>query len=102
MMKWMGFLLWLFVGAALAAFFLLMQRWTVKRIQPSQLKQSKRLVIGGAILRWGLFSLISILALQQAIASMFIVFIAFMTTRLILVFSTAQVSLAKPERHHLN
>lgn len=87
-MKWMGYLLWLIVGAALAAFFLFMQRWTVKRIQPNQLKQSKRLVIGGAILRWFLFTLISILALYHTLTSMFIVFIAFMTTRLILVFST--------------
>lgn len=101
-MRWMGYLLWLMAGAALAVFFLLMQRWTVNRIQPNQVKRSKRLVIGGAILRWFLFTLISLLALQHALSSMFIVFIAFMTTLLILVFSTTQVSLAKPGRNHLN
>ena len=97
-MNWMFLLLWGFGGCALSVLFLGMQHWTVRRIKPQQVKKSKRLVIGGAVIRWILFSLMIILALQDSLAAMFVVFITFMVARLLLVFTISQKSLSLPEK----
>ena len=65
-MTWVSFLAWGCAGAALAIFFLISQRWTVNRITPRQVKQAKWIVIGGAFIRWLIFALLIILALQHA------------------------------------
>lgn len=85
-MNWFEFLLWALAGSALALLFLIMQRWTVKKVHPDKVKGSKRLVIGGAVLRWILFSLLAMLALVYSYAATFIVFFAFMGTRMFLLF----------------
>jgi hypothetical protein len=92
-MKWLIYLLWASAGSALALLFLCMQRWTVARVHPDRAKHSKQLVIGGAILRWFLFSLLIFLALQHSFTAMFFGFAAFITTRTILLFGISRVSL---------
>ena len=101
-MNWIALLLWGLGGCALSAIFLLMQHWSVWRISPEDVKRSKRLVIGGAILRWFLFSLLIIFALKHSFAAMFVVFITFMAARVIFLFSFSQGVLAKPEKSHLS
>ena len=90
-MKWIQLMIWGFAGSGLAALSLAMQQWTVIKIQPDRVKSSKRLVIGGAILRWILFSLFIFLALRYSLAAMFLLFVTFMTTRMILLFSISPV-----------
>ncbi len=101
-MNCMRLLVWALAGSSLAILFLLIQHWTVKLIQPQQLKRSKSLVIGGAILRWLLFSLLIILALQHTFVAMFVTFITFMITRTFLLFSISHFSLAWPGQSHSN
>ena len=90
-MKWIQLMIWAFAGSGLAAFSLAMQQWTVNKIHPDHVKTSKRLVIGGAILRWLLFSFLIFLAFQNSLAAMLSFSITFITTRMILLFSLSPV-----------
>jgi hypothetical protein len=83
-MNWIVLIFWAAAGFLLALVFLLMQLWSVNKINPDRKKQSKRLVIGGAILRWIAFSVLIIFALQQSFSTTLVAFIAFMITRTLL------------------
>jgi phosphatidylserine synthase len=76
--------LWLPVGALLALGFLFFQRWSVHKIDPSRRKFSKWLIIGGAIVRWVLIFLFFLIALSHSLFSLLIVFLSFLTSRLII------------------
>ncbi len=100
-MKWMVLLFWALAGLFLAVVFLLMQRWTVNTIQPDRRKGSKRLVIGGAFLRWCLFSTMMIFALQNGLAAGLSAFFSFMTTRLILLYLVSRLPLPQSKETRL-
>ena len=101
-MNWIQLLIWTLAGSGLAALFLAMQLWTIRHLNPDRRKSSKRLVIGGTILRWLLFSILIFLALLQSFLIALVAFLAFMITRLFLVFSISQTSISWPENNRLD
>jgi hypothetical protein len=80
------FLLWLPLGALTAYGFLLMQRWSVNRLSPDKPKKSTWLVVGGAFLRWSLFSILMFLAVRHALADLLVLLASFMITRTLVLF----------------
>jgi hypothetical protein len=85
-MKLLLYGLWLIFGASLAFIFLKTQSWSVKVITPNQPKLSKLLIIGGAVIRWVLVFLALMFALSFSLTALFLVFIVFMVTRLLILF----------------
>jgi len=57
-MKALSSLLWITLGAGTAFIVLKSQWWSVIVIHPDKVRSSKRLVVGGAIIRWILISII--------------------------------------------
>ena len=93
-MNWLIYLLWAVLGAAFAFTYLMVQRWSVHLIHPAYPRLSKWLVIGGAVIRWIFVFIIFVLALSTSIYAMLIVFLTFMTTRLIILFKWQDLSYA--------
>ncbi len=79
-------LLWILVGALTAFAFLKTQSWSVRMITPEKPKLSAGLVIGGAIFRWILISIVLVLALHQSLFAAFALFCSFMIVRLVFLF----------------
>jgi len=75
---------WAFLGFGLAVLFIKTQVWSVAIINPQYPKFSKRIIIGGAITRWVIISLMLILALNNSILSMLILFFSFSITRILI------------------
>jgi len=80
------YFLWAILGSGLAVLFFKTQSWSVAVISPRYPKFSKRIIIGGAIFRWLIFSFFIILTLSQSMIAMLILFFTFMTTRLVILF----------------
>lgn len=78
------YLVWAGVGAGLAFLYLMVQRWSAQLIHPAYPKLSKWLVVGGAVIRWIVVFSILLIALSVSIIAMLIVFLAFMTARLLI------------------
>lgn len=95
-------LIWGVAGCLLAVLFLLIQQWTIRRIDPQQVKRSKGLVIGGTVLRWFLFSLLIFFTLRNTYTATFITFITFMITRTLLLFLVSRFPLVWQENNRLN
>ena len=85
--------LWVILGVGLALLFIRTQSWSVALINPQYPKFSKRIIIGGAIIRWLIIASVLILTLSHSIVSMLILFFAFMITRF-LVFMRSEGILA--------
>lgn len=75
--------LWVIVGVGLALLFFKFQQWSVQRIDPNKNRKSSALIIGGALVRWGLVFLAFVQALKISYISLFLVFFSFMFVRLI-------------------
>ena len=76
--------LYVLVGAGMAFLILKSQWWSVFAIHPDRPKASKRLIIGGAIIRWLFIAIILIAAGTVSSMALFTVFISFMISRLLI------------------
>jgi len=85
-MKALSSLLWISLGAGTAFVVLKSQWWSVMAIHPEKLRSSKRLVVGGAITRWILISIILIAAGFYSIAALLTVFASYMISRVLILF----------------
>lgn len=82
-MKIENSLIWFVIGIITALIYLLSLQWSVRIIQPDNEKNSMRLIIGGAILRWILIIVVLISSLSFSTLAAIIVFCTFMILRLI-------------------
>lgn len=76
--------LWTLIGVVMAFLVLKFQWWTAFAIRPDKPNKSKRLAIGGAIIRWLLIIFVFITAAKISITGLFTVFISFMVSRLVI------------------
>lgn len=83
-MNMLIYLFWAAVGAGLALMYLLVQRWSVRLINPAYPRLSKWLIVGGAVIRWVVVFIILLIALSISIFAMLIVFLSFMAARLLI------------------
>jgi len=83
-MKIFYYLFWIPAGAGLAIAIFFTQYWSVKAVHPGKERLSKRLIIGGALLRLLLIGLIFFFALSSSIFELLIVFLSFMIVRLLI------------------
>ena len=83
-MRLLTYGLWAVAGVGLALIFTKTQSWSVKLIHPERAKLSKGLIIGGAILRWMLIFLTFLFALTDSLTALLIVFIVFMSSRVLI------------------
>lgn len=81
-MKFLISVLWSSLGFITAHLFIKGMAWSVALIHPNFPKRSKRLIVGGAIIRWLLIFFLLLLVLSVSIEGMFIVFISFMIARI--------------------
>ncbi len=79
---------WALIGSVLAVLFIKSQNWSVTRIDPDKQRFSMFIVLGGAVLRWLLFSLALILSLNHSIGSAIGLFTTFIFVRLIILFKS--------------
>jgi len=86
MMKALSSLLWITLGAGTAFIVLKSQWWSVIVIHPDKVRSSKRLVVGGAIIRWFLISIIFFAAGFYSIAALLTVFASYMISRVLILF----------------
>jgi hypothetical protein len=86
MMKVLSSILWSTLGAGTAFIILKSQWWSVMIIHPDRIRSSKRLIIGGAIIRWIIIFIIFIAAGFYSIAALLIVFASYMTSRILILF----------------
>ena len=91
-------LLWAVIGAGMAYLILMSQKWSVFAIHPEKPKNSKLLIIGGAVIRWLCISIMFITASYFSLAALILVFMSFMITRL-LILTLWQKSLNKDKEH---
>lgn len=80
------YFLWAIIGFGLAILFIKTQSWSVSIINPQYPKFSKRIIIGGAIIRWLIISLFLILTVNHSIIAMLILFFTFIITRLVILY----------------
>lgn len=76
-------LLWILIGALTAIILLKSMEWSVKTIHPENPRKSMRVIIGGALIRWTLFSTVLVLGLSHSTLSGFIVLGTFLFFRLV-------------------
>lgn len=69
------------VGTAVLYFF--SQRWSVNRLDPQRPDRSVRLILGGTLLRWGLFITAMAISITHSYGALLIVFITFMLFRML-------------------
>ena len=74
-------LIWLLLGAVTAVLYLKSQQWSVNRLDPQKTGRSKRLIIGGAILRWMLIVAAMIISISHSYKALSIVILTFMVFR---------------------
>lgn len=75
-------LIWVIVGAMTSIIYFQSQRWSVHQLNLHNPHKGLRLIIGGTILRWVLFTAVITVAATSSFTAMFIVFITFMIVRL--------------------
>lgn len=80
------YLLWVILGIGLAIVFIKTQRWSVSLINPQYPKFSKRIIIGGAIIRWLIIAILLLISLNQSLISMLILFFTFMLARIAILY----------------
>ena len=78
-------LIWILIGLCVAIINFATQFWSVRMINPEKSQLSHFLIIGGAVFRWALVSLILGLALTYSFIAMLLVFFTFWISRMILV-----------------
>lgn len=83
MMIMLNPLLWVLVGVITALLFLKSLEWSVGFIHPARRRKSIRLIIGGTLIRWTLFSLVLGYSLLHSTLAGLIVFGTFLVVRLI-------------------
>ncbi len=76
-------LLWVLVGVISALLFLKSLEWSVGYIHPERRRKSIRLIIGGTLIRWALFSLVLVYSLLHSTLAGLIVFGTFLVLRFI-------------------
>ncbi len=84
-MSVISYFIWTLIGTGLAMLFLQSQYWSVKIIDPTRARQSRWLIIGGAVLRWVVVFLVIMAALSYSYTSLMVVFVTFLITRMIVV-----------------
>lgn len=92
---------WVIIGMIMAVLFFISQRWTVRNINPTYLKLSKLMVIGGAILRWATLSLVLIFAMNHSITAALLVFASFIILRIFILFSLSTLRMKKQKNPDL-
>jgi hypothetical protein len=83
-MNILNFAFWIIVGALVAFILLKSQRWTAMVIHPANPRGSKWLVIGGAIIRWILVTLMFVTAITHSTIALFTSFASFLVARLLI------------------
>ena len=91
-MSVISYFIWILVGTGLAMLFLQSQYWSVKIIEPTRARQSKWIILGGAVLRWVVVFLVLMVALSYSYTALLVVFVAFLITRMIVVFKWRQLA----------
>lgn len=81
-MSFYFYILWVILGIGLAFLFIKTQQWSVSLINPQQPKFSRRIIIGGAIIRWLIIAILLLISLNQSLLSMLILFFTFMLARI--------------------
>jgi hypothetical protein len=76
--------LWAVIGAGMAFLILKSQWWSVQVIHPAEPQKSKRLIIGGAVIRWIIITIMFAAASNFSMLALFVVFISFMVSRLLI------------------
>jgi hypothetical protein len=80
------YILWVILGIGLAIVFIKTQQWSVSLINPQFPKFSRRIIIGGAIVRWFIIAILLLISLNQSLISMLILFFTFMLARIAILF----------------
>ena len=80
------YILWVILGIGLAIVFIKTQQWSVSLINPQFPKFSRRIIIGGAIVRWFIIAILLLISLNQSLLSMLILFFTFMLARIAILF----------------
>lgn len=75
---------WIIIGSLFAFLFLKLQLWSVMVIHPSKPRASKWLIVGGAVIRWLLISILFIVAGFYSLYALFLTFSSFIISRLII------------------
>jgi hypothetical protein len=78
--------LWAVIGAGMAFIILKSQWWSIQAIHPAEPQKSKRLIIGGAVVRWIFIAIMFAAASYFSILALFAVFISFMVSRLLILY----------------
>lgn len=92
------YLLWAMIGFGLSALMFKTQQWSVKAISIEKPHRSIWIVIGGAIMRWGLFALNLAYASSHSFVAMLVLFLAFMLSRTILLVSWHRMLTLRQEK----
>ena len=74
-------LFWILIGAATAGVYLITQQWSVNHLDPQRASRSVRLIVGGAILRWVLISIVLVASILHSNQAILFVVVAFMIVR---------------------
>ena len=86
-MKIVQYFVWIFAGAGIGIANFFTQYLSVKAIQPEKAKQSKCLILGGAVLRWSLVGYIFFISISSSMIALLIVFFSFMVVRLVTLYT---------------
>lgn len=92
------FIIWICLGAGLAYVFLITQRWSAQIITPEYPRMSKWIIVGGAVMRWIIVSLVFYLILINSPLGLLIVFSAFMISRFILLIKWYHPAIIPPQK----
>lgn len=74
---------WMFVGSLTSTIYLLTQQWSVKLINPENVRRSIGLIVGGTILRWVFIFAMFYVSLSYSFTAMLTVFTTFLLFRLL-------------------
>jgi len=88
-MKIVQYLVWICAGAGIGIANFFTQYLSVKAIRPEKAKQSKRLILGGAVLRWSLVGYVFFISLSSSMIALLVVFFSFLVVRLVTLYTFA-------------
>lgn len=84
-------LLWTIIGFISALIVFKTQQWSVLKLNPDKKSKSTILILGCALLRWVLIATILILASFQSVYAVLTFFVAFFSTRSLLLIMFAKI-----------
>ena len=87
------YLSWALTGSILAVLFIKSQNWSVAQIDPDKQRFSIFIVLGGAVVRWLIFSVAIVLSLTHSIGSAISLLASFIFVRLFLLLNLKKLLL---------